>query len=147
MRRILVWHIPPPVHSLMDIPDSAASPSQHVWHVQQVKLLKLPVTLSPQNYAGILLPIFMIFWLQSLFPSLTWRTLKHILAKFSHEALNDCQQNLSLLITEMFLIKKPILQNRMALDIIECFMSIPDESVNVSSLLNHIKIQVDSFSD
>lgn len=35
----------------------------------------------------------------------------------------------------------------MVLDIIESFVFIPDESVNVSYLLNHIKTQVNTLSD
>lgn len=34
----------------------------------------------------------------------------------------------------------------MVLNVIESFVLIPDESVNVSSLLNHIKIQVNALS-
>lgn len=62
--------------------------------------------------------------------------------------------------TEMTLMRKAVLQNRMALDIrtasqggtwaiiqTECCVFIPDESSNVSSLLKHMKKQVDALCD
>ena len=82
------------------------------------------------------------------------------LTKFTQEALNDCQAGMALLNTEMSLMRKIVLQNRMALDILrasqggtcaiiqtECCVVIPDESSNVSSLLKHMKKQVDALSD
>lgn len=38
--------------------------------------------------------------------------------KFTQQALKEGQQNLSLLNTEMFLMRKAVLQNRIALDVI-----------------------------
>lgn len=68
--------------------------------------------------------------------------------KFTQQALNDSQQNLSLLNSEMALMRKAKLQNRMDLGIISASQRdtcaiiqkehcefIPDVSVNVSSLL------------
>lgn len=46
--------------------------------------------------------------------------MEHIegLTKFTQQALKDSQQNLSLLNTAMFLIRKTVFQSRIALDII-----------------------------
>lgn len=76
----------------------------------------------------------------------------------AQQALNDSQQSLPLLNTKVFLMRKGDLQNRMALDIItasegcavtqtECCMFMPEESANVSSLLNHLRTQVKTLSD
>ena len=91
--------------------------------------------------------------------------LEHIVAyiraltKFT-QALNDSQQSLSLLNTERSLVRKAVPQNRMALDIITasqwgiCVISqrerdvfITDELANITSLLNHMRTQVNSQSD
>ena len=82
------------------------------------------------------------------------------LTKFTQEALNDSQAGIALLNTEMPLMRRAVLQNRMALDILtasqggtytivqtECCVFIPDESSNVSSLLKHMKKQVDASCD
>ena len=76
------------------------------------------------------------------------------------EALNSSHTGIALLDTEMALTRKVVLQNRMALDILtashggtcviiqtECCVFIPDESSNVSSLLKHMKKQVDALCD
>lgn len=80
--------------------------------------------------------------------------------KFPQQASSDSQQSLSTLNTKMSLIKKAFLQNKMDLDIPttrqgcacpiiqrERCMFIPNKSVNVSSLLNHIETQVNALSD
>lgn len=80
--------------------------------------------------------------------------------KFAQQAPHENQQTLPLLSTGMSLIRKAIFQNSIALDIIiapqegicatiqtECCVLIPDESVNVSSSLNNIKIHVNSLSE
>ena len=82
------------------------------------------------------------------------------LTKFTQEALNDSQAGIALLNTEMSLMRRAVLQNRMALDILTasqggtytviqtgCCAFIPDESSNVSSLLKHMKKQVDALCD
>ena len=82
------------------------------------------------------------------------------LTKFTQQVLNDSQQSLSLLNTKMSLMRKAGLQNRMALDIvtalqggtcaiiqIERCVFIPDESVNVSSLLNQMRTQGNTLRD
>ena len=82
------------------------------------------------------------------------------LTKFTQQDLNGSQQSLSLLNAEMSLVRKAVLQNRMALDIItalqggtcaiiqtECCVFMPDESAKVSSLLNHMWTQVKALSD
>lgn len=43
---------------------------------------------------------------------------REALTKFNQEDLNDSQQSQSLINTEMSLMRKAVLQNRMALDII-----------------------------
>ena len=66
------------------------------------------------------------------------------LTKFTQEALNDSQAGIALLNTEMSLMRKAVLQNRMALDILtasqggtctiiqtECCVFIPDNSSHV----------------
>lgn len=63
------------------------------------------------------------------------------LTKFTQQTLTDSQQSLSLMNTEMSLMKKAVLQNRIALSIIialwggtcaiiqrKCYVFIPDES-------------------
>lgn len=97
-----------------------------------------PVGLTFKNFAHL------IFWV--LF-------LKYFV---SPQALTDSQKNLSLLNTEMTLMRKAILQNRMALNIITALQGgtcaimqteCHDESGNVSSLLNHMKKQMKTLSD
>lgn len=80
------------------------------------------------------------------------------LTKFIQKTLSNSQQSLSLLNTEMSLMRRDVLQNRRALDITawqkgtcaiiqtECFVSIPNESVNMS-FLNHSGIQGNALSD
>ena len=77
------------------------------------------------------------------------------LTKFTQQALNDSQAGIALLNTEMSLMRRAVLQNRMALDITAsqggtytiiqtgCCAFIRDESSNVSSLLKHMKKQMD----
>ena len=82
------------------------------------------------------------------------------LAKLTQKALSGNPQSSSLLSTEMSLMRKAVLQNRMNLDIIsalqggtcaiiqrESCVFIPNESVNVSSLLNYMRAQVNALSD
>lgn len=70
------------------------------------------------------------------------------------------QRSQSVLKTEVSLMRKTVLQNRMALDIIiasqegtyditqtECCVFISDEFANVSSLLNHMRTLINVFSD
>lgn len=71
----------------------------------------------------------------------------------------DSTENLSLLNTKMSLMRKSVLPNGMALDIItaswggtcaviqtECFVFIADESANVPSLSKHMRIQVNALN-
>ena len=76
------------------------------------------------------------------------------LTKFTQQGFDDSRQSLSLLNTEMCLVRKAILQKRMALDVIAalqggtgCCVFAPDESANGSSLLNHMRTQVIALSD
>lgn len=82
------------------------------------------------------------------------------LKKFIYQALSDSQQNVSLLNTEMSLLRKAVFQNRIVLNIItalqegtyaitqtECQLFTTDASVNVLSLGNHVRIQVNALSD
>ena len=77
------------------------------------------------------------------------------LTNFSLKALNDSNQIISLLNSEITMMRKAVLQNRMALDIltasqggncaiiqIECCVYIPDESSDVTHLMTHVKKQV-----
>ena len=85
---------------------------------------------------------------------------RQALTKCTQKALNDCQATIVLLNTEMSLMRIAVLQKRMALDILtasqggtctiiqtECCVFIPDQSSNVSSLLKHMKKQVNALSD
>lgn len=81
-----------------------------------------------------------------------------VLTKFT-QVLNDSWQSLSLLNTEISLIRKTVLQNIMALDIIPASQGdtctlpkkdvvfIPDDSANVPCLLNQMRTQVNDLSD
>lgn len=119
--------------------------------------------LSPQGQMGTFcFPLVRSFGLHFV-PSIGLKDIiAHIesLTKFTQQAFNDSQQSLSLLNTEMCLVRKAILQKRMALDVIAasqggtcaviqtgCCVFIPDESANVSSLLNHVRTQVIALSD
>lgn len=113
---ILLWHILPPVHHLMA--DSAASPGQCVCVFGLGKFLKLP-TSRPDGH--VLFSTGIIIWPLSFFLSIGLEDIvAHIEAftKFTQQALNDSWQNLSLLNTEMSLMRKAVFQNWMALDII-----------------------------
>lgn len=76
----------------------------------------------------------------------------------AQQALNGSRQSLPLLNTEVFLMREGDLQNRVALDTVtasqgcaviqtECCMFMPDASANVSSLLSHLRTQVNTPSD
>ena len=94
---VLVWHILPPVYLLM--PDSAASPGQHVWYTQPGHVPKAAN-----------LPLLKAGWAHSVFhwynhlatifvpsPGLEDVT-GHVetLTKFIQQALNGSRQSLSL---------------------------------------------------
>lgn len=73
---VLVWPTSPLVHLLM--PDSTASPTptNNRYNIHnQVKLLKLPTSLSARPDWHILFSSGTIIWLPSFFPLLAWRTL------------------------------------------------------------------------
>nr|AEX32765.1 envelope protein syncytin-Car1 [Halichoerus grypus] len=82
------------------------------------------------------------------------------LTNYTRHALNDTMHALSLLNSEVALMRKAVLQNRMALDIItaaqggtcaiiktECCVYIPDNSANVSKLLSDMHNQIEAMSD
>lgn len=122
----------------------------------QVEVLKLPTSLSSRPGEPLLIPAGTIIWL--LCP-LRWRgsMFRHTrkpLTKFTQQALNDSQQNPSLLSTTRSSVRKAVLQNRVALDIIaalqgdtwatiqtECCVFLSDESL-MSPLLSHMRIPV-----
>ena len=87
-------------------------------------------------------------------------SLTEALTKFAQQALNNSLTGIALLNTEMSLVRKAVLRNRMALDILtvshsgtcatiqtEGCVFIPDESTNVSSLLTYVNKQVSALSD
>lgn len=80
--------------------------------------------------------------------------------KSTQQALNENKQSLSLLNTEMSLMRKAAPQNWMALDIItasqrgtcasiqtDCHVSRPEESAHISSLLNQMRVKVNFLND
>ena len=83
------------------------------------------------------------------------------LTKFTQEALHDSNQSINLLNSEVSTVfLQTVLQNRMALDILttfqgdtyaiihtECCVFIPDESSNVTCLMNNMKNQISALSD
>ncbi|XP_048216721.1 endogenous retrovirus group PABLB member 1 Env polyprotein-like [Perognathus longimembris pacificus] len=82
------------------------------------------------------------------------------LTKFTQKALNDTAQGISLLNSEVKMLRQAVLQNRMALDILtaaqggtcaiiktECCVYIPDYSANVSQALHDLSSQINSMSD
>ena len=82
------------------------------------------------------------------------------LTTFTQQALNNSNQAISLLNFEVSMIRKAMLQNCMTLDILtaswggtcaiiqtECCVFIPDESSNVTHLMNQTKNQISALSD
>uniref|UniRef100_A0A9L0TU97 Envelope glycoprotein n=1 Tax=Equus caballus TaxID=9796 RepID=A0A9L0TU97_HORSE len=82
------------------------------------------------------------------------------LNKFTMKALNDTQHSLSLLDLEVSQMRKAVLQNRMALDVLtaaqggtcaiiktECCVYIPDYHQNISGFLSDMSHQIKSMSD
>ena len=117
--KVLTWHILPPIHLLMS--HSVAFPGQHVQYAQPGQVPKAAI-----------LPLLKARWTCSVFhwydhlaavfvPSIGLEdVIAHIeaLAKSNQQTLNDSQQNLFLLNTELSLMRKAVLQNRMVLDIV-----------------------------
>lgn len=75
------------------------------------------------------------------------------LNNYTQTALHDVEESISLLNTEITLMRKAILQNRMALDVLtgvqggtyaiiktECCVYIPDSSGNVTDLLRRFTV-------
>lgn len=82
------------------------------------------------------------------------------MTQFTQQALNSSRTGISLLNTEMSLMRKAVLQNGTALDMTsgsqggpcavfqaECCVFIPDESSNLSFLLTHMRKYGSAFSD
>ena len=140
---VLVWHIPAPVHLLT--PVSAPSPSHHDWYPQpgwvpkaaNLPLFKARWACSVSHWYNHLSAIFV--------PSIGLEEVI-TLTKFTQQVLIDSWWSLSLLNTEMSLMRKAVLQNRTALDIITAFItiSVPLSKQNVvcsylmSLLLYHL---------
>ena len=85
---------------------------------------------------------------------------RRALTTFTQQALNDGNQAISLLNSEVSIMRKAVLRNCMALDILsapqggtcatiqtERCVFIPDESFNVTPLMNHKKNQISALSD
>ena len=77
------------------------------------------------------------------------------LIEFTQRALNDSNQAISLLNSEVSVMRKAVLQNRIALDILtasqggtyaiiqtECCVYTPDKSSNATHLMTHLKNQM-----
>lgn len=77
------------------------------------------------------------------------------LTKFTQKPLNDSNQAISLLNSEVSVMRKAVLQNRIALDILtasqggtyaiiqtECCVYTPDKSSNATHLMTHLKNQM-----
>ena len=82
------------------------------------------------------------------------------LNKYTTKALNDSLHSISLLNTEVSQIRKAVLQNRMALDVLtaaqggtcaiiktECCVYIPDYHKNVSGLIKDMNAQIKALQD
>ena len=82
------------------------------------------------------------------------------LNKYTTKALNDSLHSISLLNTEVSQIRKAVLQNRMALDVLtaaqsgtcaiiktECCVYIPDCHKNVSGLIKDMNAQIKALQD
>uniref|UniRef100_A0A8D2B812 Envelope protein syncytin-Car1 n=1 Tax=Sciurus vulgaris TaxID=55149 RepID=A0A8D2B812_SCIVU len=81
------------------------------------------------------------------------------LNNYTQTALHDVEESISLLNTEVTLMRKAVLQNRMALDILtaaqggtcaivrtECCVYIPDNSGNVTDILKDLHSQIEAMS-
>ena len=82
------------------------------------------------------------------------------LTKFTQQPLNDSNQAISLLNSEVSMMRRAVLQDCMALDILtasqggtcaiiqtECCVFIPDGSSNVTRLMKHMKNQISALRD
>ena len=136
--KVLVCHILP--HLLT--PASATSPANMHGMYNQIRFLKLPAFLSSSGGWACCISHWYNHLAALSVPSIGLEDL----TKFTPQALNNSQQSLSSLNTEMSLIRKAVLQYRMALAIItacqggtcaiiqsEWCVFIHDESVNVWS--------------
>lgn len=153
---VLVCPMPPLVHLLML--DSTASPRPTcIISTAKLSYWSCPL-LSPQGQV-----VIVYFQLGKLFGCHLCSSFGLedviVLTKFTQQDLNDSQPSLSLLNTEIFLMRKTVLHNIMTLDIIialkggsctiiqtECCVFIADEYPHVSSL-SHMRTQVNDLSD
>lgn len=96
------------------------SPASMYGIYNQVKFLKLPTLLSSREVELILFSLVWAFGyhLCSIYCPGGYYSTKEALTKFTQQVLNDSQQSLSLLNTEISLMRKTVFQNTMALDMI-----------------------------
>ena len=82
------------------------------------------------------------------------------LTAFTQQVLNDSNQAISLLASEVSMMRKDVLKNRMALDILaasqggtcaiiqtECCVFTPDEPSNITHSMSHMKNQISALGD